>query len=94
MKFFIFMGILFFVIGLVGYFFPNLIAGYNMLSAKQREQIDIVRFKRVLLIGMSLLATCAIGFSFLPDSPLTHIVWVVFSLFVIGLIIFWGNRKK
>ena len=44
-------GLFYFVIGILVYKYPNLIAGYNTASSKEREGFDIMTFKKKLRNG-------------------------------------------
>ena len=92
--YFLIIGVLCFSVGLLCYRFPSLIAGYNMMSKEERKKIDIGYVKRTILICLSLLGCLSILFMFLPDRTITHIVWLVLSLSVIGVMLVIVNRKK
>ncbi len=94
MNRFIVVGILFVILGVLCYFFPMLIAGYNTLSKEEKKKVDLPRLKKTMLVGLSLIGVLGLGFSFLPNTLLVNVLWfaLTFALLV-GTMIFANKRR-
>ena len=85
----LFIGILFIVLGLLVYLFPNLIAGYNTLSKKDKAKVNIKRYKLFLsiLIASEGLFLILIYFIFSSIGKLSVVGNVIFPISIIVMVI-------
>ena len=94
----IFLGLSFIAIGVLINLFPNLIAGYNTLSQKERENVKTNRLSRFMLIGFSIMGVVIIAGQFIAQLMETPSLSKNLNLFVIlsGAVIFivFGQRFK
>lgn len=94
----IFLGLSFIAIGVLINLFPNLIAGYNTLSQKERENVKTNRLSRFMLIGFSIMGVVIIAGHFIAQLMETPSLSKNLNLFVIlsGAVIFivFGQRFK
>lgn len=94
----IFLGISFIAISILINLFPNLIAGYNTLSQKERENVKTNGLSRFMLIGFTIMGVVIIAGHFISQLMEAPSLSKNLNLFVIlsGAVIFiiFGQRFK
>lgn len=94
----IFLGIGFIAIGILINLFPNLIAGYNTLSQKERENVKTNGLSRFMLVGFSMMGVVIIAGHFIAQLMEAPSLSKNLNFFVIlsgaVILIIFGQRFK
>lgn len=94
---FIFTGFILIIVGLLVKQYPNLLAGYNTLSAEQKKEIDIEKVSTIarnviVLTGAAVIdASIIMYFIEVSKKIQVNIISVIIILGLVVLII-WSNR--
>lgn len=94
MNTFFIMGLIVLVLVPLVYRFPMLLAGYNTMSAQEREKIDKERLRRYAAGGLAVFAIVTFLFGVLPNMRWAHISYLIFTLFFVVAFITMLNSKR
>lgn len=88
----IIMGIICIVCGILGYKYPNMLAGYNTLSQEKKEQINVCKLKKhfcavCVFQGLLMIIAQVVLYSIHKESIADVLSYVWIPLFVIILIV-------
>jgi membrane associated rhomboid family serine protease len=88
-------GIIFIALGVLVRFFPNLLAGFNQLSNKERDkakQNGLPKFASYILIGMGLINLLGYFYSIWLDQPsLTGTITTFTAIVGMVILVVFGN---
>ncbi|MEB2780074.1 DUF3784 domain-containing protein [Algoriphagus sp. C2-6-M1] len=90
----IYIGSLFIVLGILIKFFPGLLAGYNSLSNREKENAETNRlptFAAIVFGVMGLISITGYFVGFWLDRPSLSNIWVLVTLVGMIVLIVFGN---
>lgn len=85
--------ILMVVVGVLCFFFPDFMAGYNTLPKEKKATIDLPKLRRTILLSCLCLALLTWPFAFLPDAAMTHLAYLALMLVWLITTLILSNRK-
>ena len=75
-------GIFLLVNGILTYFFPNIVAGYNTMTKEQKEKVNINGFRWFMSISISLIGIILLVLYFLGYSNIGFFIFIVVFGFI------------